>query len=277
MTIQTETRVQLLRARRVPRDRSAIYWTTGTFAALLIVWLLSTSVLGLVPERILPSPVSVAEKFTNLLYTPFAGTTLIGHTAASLSRWLLGVFAAVAIGVPLGFTLAWIPAVRAVIAPIFELLRYIPPFAWIPIAVLWMGANTSAQALVVFIAAFPAIVINSRLGVTQADPLLLKASQTLGASSTRTLISVVAPIAAAVAFTGVRIGFGNGWMALVGAELVVGKQGLGNLILQGQANLSTATILVGMISIAIVATLFDVVLVRIQRRLFRWAPTSKGN
>jgi ABC-type nitrate/sulfonate/bicarbonate transport system permease component len=66
-------------------------------------------------------------------------------------------------------------------------------------------------------------------------------------------------------------------MALVGAELVVGKQGLGNLILQGQANLSTPTIVVGMISIALVATLFDLVLQRLQRALFPWAPQNKGN
>jgi ABC-type nitrate/sulfonate/bicarbonate transport system permease component len=140
-----------------------------------------------------------------------------------------------------------------------------------------MGANTSAQALVVFIAAFPAIVINSRLGVSQADPLMLKAARSLGASSMRTLISVVTPVAASASFTAIRIGFGNGWMALVGAELVVGKQGLGNLILQGQANLSTPTIVVGMISIALVATLFDLVLQRLQRVLFPWAPQNKGN
>jgi len=275
----TETRAQLLPARRGVRlwDPSAMIWTASTLLLLLLAWFFATVVLQLIPERVLPAPTAVVEQFAHLLVDPFAGSTLLGHTAASLSRWMLGVAVAVVVGVPLGFLLAWIPVVRAIVAPVFELLRYIPPFAWIPIAVLWMGANTSAQALVVFIAAFPAIVINSRLGVTQADPLLLKASATLGASSTRTLISVVAPVAAAVSFTGVRIGFGNGWMALVGAELVVGKQGLGNLILQGQANLSTSTIVVGMISIAVVATLFDVILVRLQRSLFRWAPRSKGN
>jgi ABC-type nitrate/sulfonate/bicarbonate transport system permease component len=265
--------------RRGPRriNPEAITWITSTLIMLVAIWFLATVVLQLVPERILPSPVSVATRFGELLVDPFAGTTLLGHTAASLGRWLLGVVFAVVIGVPLGFLLAWIPIVRSIVAPVFELLRYIPPFAWIPIAVLWMGANTSAQALVVFIAAFPAIVINSRLGVTQADPLMLKASRSLGAGSMRTLVSVVTPVAAAASFTGIRIGFGNGWMALVGAELVVGKQGLGNLILQGQANLSTPTIVVGMISIALVATLFDIILQRSQKLLFPWAPENKGN
>lgn len=265
------------RPRRGAASPQAAIWIASTLVALVLVWFLATAVFQLVPERILPSPLAVAERFATLLADPFAGATLIGHAAASLSRWLLGVLFAVLIGVPLGFLLAWIPVVRSIVAPVFELLRYIPPFAWIPIAVLWMGANTSAQALVVFIAAFPAIVINSRLGVSQADPLMLKAARSLGASSMRTLVSVVTPVAASASFTGIRIGFGNGWMALVGAELVVGKQGLGNLILQGQANLSTPTIVVGMISIALVATLFDLVLQRLQRVLFPWAPQNKGN
>lgn len=252
-------------------------WTAGTLLALLAIWLLATSVLGLVEERVLPSPLAVVVRFAELITSPFAGATLIGHASASLSRWLLGVVVAVVVGVPVGFLLAWIPFVRAVVAPIFELLRYIPPFAWIPIAVLWMGAGISAQAMVVFIAAFPAIVINSRLGVTQADPLLLKAARSLGAGSFQTLIRVVSPVAAAPAFTGIRIGFGNGWMALVGAELVVGNQGLGNLIVQGQASLSTPTILVGMIGIGVIATLFDTALQRGRRVLFPWATTNEGN
>lgn len=263
------------RIRRI--NPHAIIWTASTLILLLAVWFLATAVLELVPERILPSPIAAVERFAQLLVEPFAGTTLFGHAAASLSRWLLGVLLAVAIGVPLGFLLAWIPVVRSIVAPVFELLRYIPPFAWIPIAVLWMGANLSAQMMVVFIAAFPAIVINSRLGVTEADPLMVKAARSLGAGSTRTLVSVVTPVAAAAAFTGIRIGFGNGWMALVGAELVVGQQGLGNLILQGQANLSTPTIVVGMISIAVIATLFDIALQRSQRMLFPWASENKGN
>lgn len=251
-------------------------WTAATFALLAIAWVLATDVLHLVPERIFPSPTAVVAQFASLLTHPFAGTTLFGHAAASLNRWMLGVLVAVAIGVPLGFLLAWIPVLRSIVAPIFELLRYIPPFAWIPIAVVWMGANTFAQAFVVFIAAFPPIVINSRLGVTQVDALLLRAARVLGAGSWTTLFRVVTPIAGSAAFTGVRIGFGNGWMALVGAELIVGDQGLGNLIVRGQENQSTPTILVGMISIAVIATAFDHVLQRLQHAAFPWSRNPRA-
>jgi ABC-type nitrate/sulfonate/bicarbonate transport system permease component len=87
-----------------------------------------------------------------------------------------------------------------------------------------------------------------------------------------TLRRVVLPVAAPTIFTGLRIAFSNGWMALVGAELVVGKQGLGFLISQGQINDSAATILVGMISIGVLGVLIDAVLQRTQSLLLPWKP-----
>src|SRR6185369_10196942 len=154
--------------------------------------------------------------------------------------------------------------------------RYIPPFAWVPIAVLWFGASTMTQALVVFIAAFPACVINAALGVSQVDPILLRAGRMLGAGSLRSLLRIALPVAAPAIFTGVRIAFSNGWMALVGAELVVGKQGLGFLISQGQINDSATTIIVGMVAIGLTGALLDAAMQRSQRRLLPWLPQRSG-
>jgi len=223
---------------------------------------------------VLPSPVDVVARFATLIVDTFSGSTLAGHALASLTRWFIGVAAAVGLGVPVGIALAWLPPVRAAVTPLFELLRYIPPFAWVPIAVLWFGASTTTQALIVFIAAFPACVINTELGVVQVDPILLRAARTLGAPAATTLARVVLPVAAPSLFTGLRIAFSNGWMALVGAELIVGKQGLGFLISQGQINDSVATILVGMISIGVLGVLIDVALQRIQRHALPWRPVA---
>jgi ABC-type nitrate/sulfonate/bicarbonate transport system permease component len=237
---------------------------------LLCAWWLATAIPGFVPSRVLPSPLDVVARFAALVAEPFSGSTLFGHAAVSLQRWLIGVGAAVALGLPLGIALAWLPPLRAVVTPAFELLRYIPPFAWVPIAVLWFGASITTQASIVFIAAFPACVINTQLGVGQVDPILLRAARTLGAGASTTLGRVVLPVAAPAVFTGLRIAFSNGWMALVGAELVVGKQGLGFLISQGQINDSAATILVGMIAIGVLGVVIDLALQRAQRVLLPW-------
>jgi ABC-type nitrate/sulfonate/bicarbonate transport system permease component len=238
--------------------------------AILVAWTAITTIPGIVPARILPTPLEVVVRFAQLVVEPFSGSTLAGHAVASLERWLLGVAVALAVGIPMGIVLAWLPPLRAAITPIFELLRYIPPFAWVPIAVLWLGATTVSQALIVFIAAFPACVINTQLGVGQVDRILLLAARALGAPASTTLRRVVLPVAAPSIFTGIRIAFSNGWMALVGAELIVGKQGLGYLISQGQQNDSVATIVVGMATIGAIGALIDVVLQRLQRGLLPW-------
>ncbi len=246
----------------------------AAIAALLFAWWLATAIPGFVPPRVLPSPLDVVVRFAALVAEPFSGATLFGHALVSLQRWGIGVLVAIGLGVPLGIALAWLPPLRAVVTPAFELLRYIPPFAWVPIAVLWFGASTTTQAVIVFIAAFPACIINTQLAVAQVDPLLVRAARTLGAGSATTLARVVLPVAAPTIFTGLRIAFSNGWMALVGAELVVGKQGLGFLISQGQINDSAATILVGMTTIGVLGVLIDLVLQRLQRIALPWKSAS---
>jgi ABC-type nitrate/sulfonate/bicarbonate transport system permease component len=254
--------------------REPVAWGALAIGLLLLLWWLATAIPGLVPPRVLPSPFDVVLRFGALIAEPFSGATLLGHAVVSLQRWGIGVLAAIALGLPLGIALAWLPPLRAVVTPAFELLRYIPPFAWVPIAVLWFGATTTTQAAIVFIAAFPACIINTQLAVAQVDPILTRAARTLGAGSTRTLAKVVLPVAAPTIFTGLRIAFSNGWMALVGAELVVGKQGLGFLISQGQLNDSASTILVGMTTIGVLGTVIDVVLQRAQVLALPWRPVS---
>jgi ABC-type nitrate/sulfonate/bicarbonate transport system permease component len=262
------------RRRWIANASGPVLYGSVALATLVAAWIAITSIPGVVPARLLPSPLEVAERFALLVVEPFSGSTLAGHAVASLQRWLIGVVAALCIGIPVGIVLAWLPPIRAAITPMFELLRYIPPFAWVPIAVIWLGATTTSQALIVFIAAFPACVINTQLGVGQVDRILFHAAKALGAGSLTMLARVALPVAAPSIFTGVRIAFSNGWMALVGAELIVGKQGLGYLIAQGQQNDSVATILVGMITIGIVGALLDVGLQRSQGKLLPWKSTS---
>ncbi|MDO6729132.1 ABC transporter permease [Marinovum sp. 2_MG-2023] len=235
-----------------------------------LVWVLATSVFGWVGPEVLPSPFDVIARFANLTTEPFAGAALSGHVFASLERWSYGVFLAILLGVPIGIFFAWAPWFRAVVNPVFETLRYIPPFAWVPIAILWFGASTTTQAMVVFIAAFPACVINAQLGVQHVDDILIQASRVFGARQHQTLRRVVVPVATPSIFTGIRIAISNGWMALVGAELVVGKTGLGFLIAQGQQNDSVSTIFVGIIAIGVLGVLIDMGVQRLERHLMPW-------
>lgn len=252
-------------ARKVSRPLGLV--SIGT---VLLLWYLVTGATGLVSPAVLASPEQVAVTFGDLAVHPFAGSTLLQHAAASVHRWVLGYVAAIVLGVPIGAAFAWYPDTRSAFNPIFETLRYIPPFAWVPLAILWFGASTTAEASVVFIAAFPPCVINTHRGLSSLDPLLIRAARTMGASRLATLVDVALPTSTPALVTGARIAVSNGWMALMGAELIVGRKGLGFLINAGLENGESAVIIVGMLSIAITGTILDFVVVAISRSFTRW-------
>lgn len=242
---------------------------------IILMWWLVTDGLGLVDSTTLASPIAVAASLVDLTVSRFAGDTLLGHTFASLTRWFAGVLLGCAIGVPLGVLMAWSRRVNAFVSPVFEVFRYIPPFAWVPLAILWFGTSLTSQAAVVAIAAIPPALLNAHKAISQLDRTVLNASAVLGASDARTLVHVAVPTAAPGILTGVRLAFSNGWMALVGAELVGAQSGLGYIITRAQGNLSTEVVIAGMVAIAVVGVLVDIVLRKATERLLRWTRNSQ--
>ncbi|MEM9223022.1 MAG: ABC transporter permease [Pseudomonadota bacterium] len=260
----------LSRLGMVSNRSKSLFYGFLSLTSLMLIWFLSTSVFELIEPRVLPSPVAVVNQLIWIIEVPFSGLTLPGHILSSLERWGWGVFTAMVIGIPVGVLFAWTPWFKSLMNPVFELIHFIPPFAYIPLAVLWFGASTATQAMVVFVAAFPAFVINTQLGVSQVDKILVDAARVYGAGPFATLRRVVIPAAAPSIYTGLRIAISNGWMALVGAELVVGKVGLGFMISQGQENASVATIFVGVITIGWLGVMIDTIVQRSERYVLPW-------
>ncbi len=244
-----------------------VFFSSIGLIAFFAVWWLGSELMG---GSTLASPVEVLARFGQLLVEPLAGQTLFGHAGSSLQKWFGGFAVAVLVGLPLGYAFAWYPGFRAALLPIFEVLRYIPPFAWIPLTILWFGAGFTAQAAVVFIAVLPPVLLNAEMGIRQLDPLLLRASRVLGASRSATLFETAIPAASPSAVAGLRIGIGNGWMALMGAELIVGRSGLGYVILSGQQTNDSATVMAGMIAIGLLGFAMDRAMQLITSPLTRW-------
>jgi ABC-type nitrate/sulfonate/bicarbonate transport system permease component len=237
---------------------------------VIVIWWLVTDVTHLMSPHILASPVAVAKTLGNLMVHPFAGSTLPQHAAASLNRWARGFGFAIIIGVPLGAIFAWYADARSAINPIFETLRYIPPFAWIPLAILWLGIGTTAQASVVFVAAFPPCVINTHKAIVTIEPTIFKAARTAGASRISSLMHVAMPTATPGIVAGLRIAVSNGWMALMGAELIVGTSGLGFLINAGGENGEPSVIIAGMVCIGVLGFALDEIVQVVTRPLLQW-------
>lgn len=254
---------------RGDRNRQALLAASvGSIAVAIAVWWVVAETLT--QPDMMAAPPAVARKLFDLVVEPFASSTLFGHAGASLRRWALGYLAAVLIGVPIGALVGWYGDARRAFTPIFETVRYIPPFAWIPLAILWFGPSLTAQALVVFVAAFPPIVINTQRAVSSIDSVTVHAARTLGASRLTTLLRVGLPSSSPAVVAGLRIAVSNGWMAIIGAELIVGQTGLGFLINAGRINGAPDLIVAGMITIGVVGVLMDRILVVATNPLVRW-------
>jgi ABC-type nitrate/sulfonate/bicarbonate transport system permease component len=223
------------------------------------IWTL-LSVFGLVPHQFLPAPLDVIARFVALLTTPFAGATLPQHLASSLQRYLCGMLLAAAVGIPLGLLMGWFRLLDDVVSPIFDGLRFIAPIAWVPFAALWFGTGIGGPVMIIFAGAFPPCLINAYRGARFVDPHLIEASQMLGTGHLRTIVEVLLPASVPSIVAGLRVAAGLGWQSLVGAELIVAATGVGFMMVQAQANVSTPTVIAGMFAIGIAGMLIDVLL-----------------
>lgn len=260
--------------RDVPRAVRTGVSGVGSLALLVAVWWLVTDGTGLVDASLFAAPDDVATRLADFVAAPFAGETLAGHVAASLQRWGLGLVAAVLLGVPLGVLMAEHADIDAAVTPVFEALRFIPPLAWVPMAILWLGASVTAQAFVVFVAAFPPCLLNAHRAMRGVDPVLRRAARTLGAGRRREVLSVALPTGLPTVLAGVAIAMTNGWMALIGAELVAARSGLGFMILRGQANAAPDAIVAAMIVIGAIGAVIAAAMALATKKTLRWQRTE---
>lgn len=237
------------------------------------IWWVVVACANVSPD-FLPSPWQVVQKIAWLAQSEnrIGEGTLWEHAAWSVLRFLSGFGLALAVGAPLGLVMGRSRVVGDLVDPLFNTLRNVPPIAWAPFALLWFGASFGSQAFVIFTAAFPPILMNSHRGIRLVDDGLIKAARMLGAKPGAVLFRVALPAALPLVIAGARIGVANGWLALVGAEIVAGPgalTGLGFLVLVGQQNLQAVFSISAMVVIGLLGAAFDNAMVRLERRLSR--------
>jgi ABC-type nitrate/sulfonate/bicarbonate transport system permease component len=240
--------------------------------ALLLLWQ-GLSWAGLLPAYKLPSPWAVMRGFGELATKGMPpGQLLHWHLLYSLLRVGLGFVAAALVGVPLGLALGAFPRLRRTFSPIVELLRPVPPLAWIPISILWFGIGLPSAGFIIFLGAFFPIVLNTTAGVLEVNPVLTEAVRTLGAGRREIIKKVLLPGALPNIFVGLRIGLGIGWMTLVAAEFtgVRSGYGLGYMIMTARDIQRPDEIIAGMAVIGLVGLCIDGLVRLAQRRLVPW-------
>ena len=253
------------------RSINKFLWYVPVLSAVAAWQILSSA--GVIPETRLPSPLNIANGLTELLTTGLPpGFTLASHCIASLKRVLSGMALALVTALPLGVLMGYWNWMRNVLRPFVELVRPIPPLAWVPLAILWFGIGDGAASFIIFLGSFFPILINTMTGVSSINKRLVEMSILLGAGKSDLFAKVFIPGAMPSIIAGIRIALGIGWMTLVAAEFTGVKSGygLGYMIMTARDIQRADQIIAGMFVIGLIGYGMDWAVRRIETRMLRW-------
>ena len=260
------------RARGLPRlgiGRRGVVGALSLLGLLVLWWLLTTGT-GLVSPYRFPSPEEFRGALEQFVTDGYAGGTLWVQAWHSTRLVLMGFAVAVVTGVPLGLAMGVSPRAEALLNPAFLLVRPIPPLAWIPLAIVWLGLGDGAKVLVIWFAAFVPSVINTWTGVRGVDQTLIAAARVHGAGRWRLLTEVIVPGAMPMIFTGLRLSLQASWTTLVAAELVGAFFGLGRVLDAAYRDINPPMIAVAMVVVGILGAATTRLLTEAERRLIPW-------
>lgn len=250
-------------------------WALVLPAAFVVLWHLAVTQRW-VAEGIIPAPAQVIESWRTWIFgsakatlSPYSGTWL-DNVTYSTRRVLQGFGLAALVAIPLGLMIGWNRLVARFIDPSIQLLRPVPITAWLPFAIAVFGIYDASALFLIGLGAFYPIVVNTTHGVRDTNLLLLRAARMMGARPATVLGKVVFPSALPSIFTGLRLGIGVAWTAVIVAEMIAVKSGLGYVLWDayyvGRMDICVAT----MFSVGLLGFLSDRVIVAASHLLLRW-------
>jgi ABC-type nitrate/sulfonate/bicarbonate transport system permease component len=223
---------------------------------------------GIIPKELLATPADVFRFFIIKLTSPDPdGAVLMVHVWISVKEALIGYFLALIVGLPLGCLMAWFRVADGLLRPIFEMIRPIPPVAWIPMAIFWFGIGLTSKIFIIWVSGIVPCTINAYVGVKMTNPTLIQMSRTYGASNWDIFIKVCIPSALPMIFSALQIALAYCWLTLVAAELVAANAGLGFMITMGRRLLMPDLIVLGMMMVGLTGALFGLIIGRVEKRL----------
>jgi NitT/TauT family transport system permease protein len=212
-----------------------------------------------------------------VLINPFSGELTFGsgslfdNSIISLERVIAGFVVAAALAIPLGIGMGRSQALHDIFDSLMQLLRPIPPLAWVPLALAWFKIGLLSMVFIIGMGAFFPILLNTLDGVKGVKKTWIEAAEILGAKERQILSRVILPGAAPTIWTGLRVGFGIAWMCVVAAEMMPGtNSGLGYLIISSYNFGQVPVIIAGMIVIGVIGIGCDYLFKIVDRRSFAW-------
>jgi nitrate/nitrite transport system permease protein len=214
------------------------------------------------PTAPIPAPTQVLQDTWELIVDPFFnnGGTDVGlfwQIMASLRRVAIGFTLAAVVGIALGVLIGTSGLIYDAIDPLFQVLRTVPPLAWLPISLAAFRDNEPSAIFVIFITAIWPIIINTAVGVQQVPQDYKNVSRVLQLSRWQYFTNILIPATVPYVFTGLRIGVGLSWLAIVAAEMLIGGVGIGFFIWDAWNSSLISEIILALVYVGIVGLLLD--------------------
>ena len=256
------------KSKRFSDKQLTMFYTLASLFSLLVVWELVARFTN--ASMFLPPASEVIIAFLKSFAVPIGRQTMAVHIGISLYRVGVAFVIATITGIALGVAMGYSKTLEAVIKPIFEFIRPIPPLAWIPMSILWFGLGDQSKFFIIFLGCFCFITVNTYDGAKNVDPGLMGAARMLGANERQVFFEIVLPSSVPYIFAGLQIAVTAGWSAVVGAEMVRSDEGVGWLIVMGMSTGNIIQIMVGMVAIGVVGFILATGMAALERRLCAW-------
>jgi taurine transport system permease protein len=258
---------------RMPKISRSFLLSSLSVAILLGAWMLVTK-MGWTNELFLPKPQAVWAAFVKTLTKGYQGSTLLEHVGASLYRVLVSFALACLVGIPLGVLMGVSRDARALLNPLIEFYRPLPPLGLYTLLVMWLGIGEASKLSLLFLAGLPGIVISTIQAVSSIDPVYVRAARTLGATRRALIFEIYLPAAGPQILSGMRISLGFIYTVLVAAEIVAASAGIGWMIWDAAKFLLSDIVIMGLIVLGLTGVALDFTMRLIGRLLMPWTQLS---
>lgn len=265
-TLQRPSALQFLKLSYLTKQFPQLIPPAIAITIFLLIW----QILGWLPGATLPGPIQVVQDTWILILYPFydlGGNDkgLFWQVLASLQRVAIGYCLAALVGISLGIFVGLNDTLSRALDPLFQLLRTVPPLAWVPIALAALQKNEPAALFVIFITAIWPILINTAVGVKQIPQDYNNIAKVLQLPQKKYFFKILLPATLPYIFTGLRIAIGLAWLAIIAAEIVMsGVVGIGFFIWNSYTNGEVSEVILALVYIGVVGLLLDKLMLRIQ-------------
>jgi len=232
---------------------------------ILIIWFLG-SYFNIWNSYIIPSPLKTVDAAKQLITKGI----LLKHVLISLYRVFAGFSLAFLLAFPLGIIMGTNKNLLPFFEPILEFIRHIPPLAVIPMLILWFGIGETSKLIIIILASFFPIFLNTLNGVVHCDNKLLEVGRSFGFSARDQFTRIILPATLPYILMGMRLGLGYSWRSLVGAELIAAAAGIGYMILDAERLSRPDIIIVGVLTIGVLGSAIDYIFFKAASYLTPW-------